>query len=792
MVFAVGGVVDVVLRSWGDGSPVCVVPLGSADGVRVHLDVLPSPVSVSTGVMVAAAVTAELTAPKVTWDFVKADVVYDGAMIALPVPARYAIDGPTALAAASLHITVLYLGDAADWDEKERAEVIKKMEKLVDGPFTINVSGWAVLGDDRALVVLVEAPELDDLHHMVVEAVPLEQTHPGYVAHFTLAYDPDEIDVGALDALVGDTFEVDRLMVWFGSTVSDNGKVTPGLGSAEVDLTAAGRVFANVQMHGTHDQRSHGRRGGGGGSAPGDDSPGAGSGAGRGGVSADYAAHLEGVKAVYNNTAAYEAARDRYDTTRTHRTRAGEWTPERQALHARILDEFEAAQTRVPRGGEVIVSGGLGGAGKTTVLKMEARRLGIEFDGDNTSSHATVNPDDFKTVLFNHGAIPAVPGFTPAEASTFVHVEAQHLATLATERMIKSRINTIYDFTMSSDRSIESRVKPFVDAGFEVKAVFVDVSIGHALDAGEQRHRRGFEKFVAGEDPMGGRFVPSQNYDEAVPSPGSGLRSGNRESFERWKAANPEIRSMVVDNDRYNTRVVEADRLAGWVVQMHGSHDQRSHGRGGGAPTGDKPSGAGDKPSGGKQPGTFALEGDVPEADRAEIEATLSGLVARYPIGHVRVRFRSGEEAITLYANAQSGDPAQGNQAIHVNAQEWVKQSGTREAEWKSYVVNANQAAGTITHEYGHLVDGHLGRTMSKAGKKEWDRITETSGSGDWSVLDVPSIYGGENRYEMAAELFSAHVHQRFDSGRSLDKPYGPKSVERLQAYETLIAKEFG
>lgn len=212
--------------------------------------------------------------------------------------------------------------------------------------------------------------------------------------------------------------------------------------------------------------------------------------------------------------------------------------------------------------------------------------------------------------------------------------------------------------------------------------------------------------------------------------------------------------------------------LGGWSEEDHPRADNGKFGEG----------------SGGSGSGTFTLEGNVPEQDRAQIEATMRDLSARFPIGNVRVRFASGDDAITQYANAQSGDPAAGNQAIHINADAWATAATNgREAEMAPYLVNSSQT-GTLTHEYGHLAAA----AAERAGAQpfQWEEIDRDFQGGESTFSTAPSVYALENRYEMSAELFARAVTGAGD-GRAI-VPDPDAAWERADSYMGRLRETLG
>lgn len=130
----------------------------------------------------------------------------DGCMIALYPPPELAdalaVDG--GLPPAELHVTVAYIGDAADVDGDALREVVSELAGRQ--PFTARLAGLARFtgGDKDVLVALVDSPDLEDLRRDTLDAlyergVQVPRDH-GYTSYMSLLYlDPD--DPAPLDRL---------------------------------------------------------------------------------------------------------------------------------------------------------------------------------------------------------------------------------------------------------------------------------------------------------------------------------------------------------------------------------------------------------------------------------------------------------------------------------------------------------------------------------------------------------------------------------------------------------------
>jgi predicted ABC-type ATPase len=224
----------------------------------------------------------------------------------------------------------------------------------------------------------------------------------------------------------------------------------------------------------------------------------------------------------------------------THTTPAGAWTPERDAIHREIANDLYARSNHVPNDGKAVIAGGLGGAGKTTVLTKHA--------GVDTSQYMTVNPDDIKEELAARGLMPEVPGaagLSPMERAMLVHEESSRIAHMLADRAYREKRNMIWDITMSSESSVKSRVAALKKAGYgEISGVFVDIPVETSVERAMARYRHGVDDWRAGKGP-GGRYVPPDIIRAQKTGSGETI---NRKVFEEVRKDFTD--SVIYDNSR--------------------------------------------------------------------------------------------------------------------------------------------------------------------------------------------------------------------------------------------------
>jgi predicted ABC-type ATPase len=205
--------------------------------------------------------------------------------------------------------------------------------------------------------------------------------------------------------------------------------------------------------------------------------------------------------------------------------------------HNSILEEMLARSADVPCEGKAIIAGGLGGAGKSTVLENHA--------GIDRSRYVTINPDDIKKELAQKGLVPEVEGLTPMEAAGLAHEEASYIAKQLAARVQAEGKNIIWDITMSSKAKVETRVDELRSAGYQhIEGVFVDIPVEVSISRADYRHREDHEKYRAGEG-IGGRLVPEEvTRAQADEDWGSKNRRAFEEvkgNFDHWSLYNNSV-----------------------------------------------------------------------------------------------------------------------------------------------------------------------------------------------------------------------------------------------------------
>lgn len=177
------------------------------------------------------------------------------------------------------------------------------------------------------------------------------------------------------------------------------------------------------------------------------------------------------------------------------------WSAERDAVHDSIIEDICSRAESIPCERQAIIAGGLGGAGKSTVLGQHA--------GIDLTRYLTINPDDVKEEMARRGLIPDVAGLSPMEASDLVHEESSHIAKRIARRAIAEGRNVVWDITMSRPDTTEERIDNLHDSGYSVTGIFVDIGVETSVRRAESRHRIGHEEYRAGIG-TGGRYVPPE------------------------------------------------------------------------------------------------------------------------------------------------------------------------------------------------------------------------------------------------------------------------------------------
>lgn len=160
----------------------------------------------------------------------------DGAMVALlpdPDTTTYLMGlKGRGVKADDLHMTLTYLGKAADVPETERTTIIGAVTSWAagQGPVAAEVAGTAYLGPDKARVVLVESGALIGVFMDVQEQAPQAEHDRFFIPHVTLSF------TGPLPLPDDDhTLIFDRVLVAFATSRTVIDLVGPIEPSTEVD-----------------------------------------------------------------------------------------------------------------------------------------------------------------------------------------------------------------------------------------------------------------------------------------------------------------------------------------------------------------------------------------------------------------------------------------------------------------------------------------------------------------------------------------------------------------------------
>lgn len=204
------------------------------------------------------------------------------------------------------------------------------------------------------------------------------------------------------------------------------------------------------------------------------------------------------LRGFYVEQMTYKALSENLASDKLFRDEYGVWLPEREKLHEEIMSELREKYKNIPSDNKAIMSGGISGAGKTTVLTSY-------IDNVDISEYATISSDDIKEMLAERNAIPHIDGLTQMESSTLVHNESSYLANKLLYELSNEKKNIIYDFTCKDYDSAKQRINILKEYGYkDIDMVFVDIPVDTSIERGKGRYQKGLNNF----NGIGGRYLP--------------------------------------------------------------------------------------------------------------------------------------------------------------------------------------------------------------------------------------------------------------------------------------------
>ena len=252
---------------------------------------------------------------------------------------------------------------------------------------------------------------------------------------------------------------------------------------------------------------------------------------------AEYEAHTKHIEEEIGKALSEGKATDKQFAVDAN---SGVWEFDRAQRHREIADAmWKARAEQVPNEGKAMISGGLGGAGKSTVLKI--------VPGADEKNYFTINSDDVKEHIAENfpDMIPEAGDLSPLERVALIHEESSHIADILAARAYAEKKNMIWDITMASQKSVQKRLDDLRANGYtDVKGVFVNIDVETSVERALARHRRGMEDFRNGKG-QGGRYVPPHiirlNKSDKSSSANLDTFTALKDQFDSWDQYNNNV-----------------------------------------------------------------------------------------------------------------------------------------------------------------------------------------------------------------------------------------------------------
>jgi predicted ABC-type ATPase len=167
-------------------------------------------------------------------------------------------------------------------------------------------------------------------------------------------------------------------------------------------------------------------------------------------------------------------------TEQAFRNEKGDWHPERQELHNKVIAKYlEGKKKRESGSPEAYVLGGGSASGKSTGFNaMYAKQFRDEV--------VRIDSDLLKEEIPEYGELKKRD---PENAARLVHEESSHLAKQLAAIASAKKIDMIYDST-GSGGGIQGMAKTLSHEGYNVHVVYFDIPIPEARRRAEKRAER--------------------------------------------------------------------------------------------------------------------------------------------------------------------------------------------------------------------------------------------------------------------------------------------------------------
>ncbi|MEX2984809.1 zeta toxin family protein [Streptomyces sp. C36] len=262
-------------------------------------------------------------------------------------------------------------------------------------------------------------------------------------------------------------------------------------------------------------------------------------------------------------------------------------TPERSALHDRILDDWQNATTNPGRDKIAIMTAGPPGAGKTSARTAVQQRL-------SPDGWHVIDPDDFKDELLKEaledGSFQRMAAsmeqpderFYPRELAPLVHEESTMLADKARERAIAAGENVVIDGTLAGRAKPDALAERLTAAGYTIHVVDVettaDVSRERVMGRWQGPYEEVQDKAAQGQDvskELGGRWVNGEVVDFMYRGREDNDLSICADNAKALIDKHPAVQEV----DRYYTPHAKggAERLESWQRGDDGKVTHRTH-----------------------------------------------------------------------------------------------------------------------------------------------------------------------------------------------------------------------